>query len=70
MKIILPKTQAVTAQMLEGMARPPAETDAGDRRRDQNTVTVIFYVVFYTPFPILLLGLIGRESTKNDLVPG
>jgi len=31
--------------------------------------TVIMYVLAYTPFPILLLCLIGRQSAKNDLAP-
>jgi hypothetical protein len=34
----------------------------------QGTMTVIFYLALYTPFPLLLLWLIGRSSTKNDLI--
>ena len=33
-------------------------------------MTVVFYLLFYSPFPILLLWLIGRESAKNDLLAG
>jgi len=29
----------------------------------------VFYLVFYAPFPLLLLWLIGRNSAKNDLLP-
>ena len=67
-KIILPKTQAVTKQMLEGMDSASAGVMQGIAGV-QNIGTVIFYLVFYTPFPILLLWLIGRESAKNDLAP-
>jgi hypothetical protein len=31
-------------------------------------MTVIFYLAFYMPFPLLLLWLMGRSSAKNDLV--
>ena len=68
-KIILPKTQAVTKQMLEGMDSASSGIAQGIAGV-QSIGTVIFYVVFYTPFPILLLWLIGRESAKNDLCPG
>jgi hypothetical protein len=31
-------------------------------------MTVIFYLLLYTPFPLLLIWLMGRQSAKNDLV--
>jgi len=34
----------------------------------QGTLTVIFYLAFYTPFPLLLIWLMGRQYAKNDLV--
>jgi hypothetical protein len=34
----------------------------------QGTMTVIVYLLLYTPFPILLIWLMGRQSAKNDLV--
>ena len=67
-KIILPRTTAITKQMLEGTSSASSDVMQGIAGV-QNIGTIIFYVVFYTPFPILLLWLIGRESTKNDLAP-
>jgi hypothetical protein len=67
-KIILPRTQAVTEQMMKGMD-PAASGFAQGFAGVQSVGTVIFYVLFYTPFPILLLWLIGRRSAKNDLAP-
>jgi hypothetical protein len=67
-KIILPKTQAVTEQMLKDMDQAASGFMQGFSSV-QSVGTVIFYLVFYTPFPILLLWLIGRESAKNDLLP-
>jgi hypothetical protein len=34
----------------------------------QKGIVVIFSVIFYTPFPVLLLILMGRSSARNDLV--
>ena len=67
-KIILPRTTAITKQMLEGTSSASSDVMQGIAGV-QNIGTIIFYVVFYTPFPILLLWLIGRESAKNDLAP-
>jgi hypothetical protein len=67
-KVILPRTQAVTEQMMKGMDK--AASDIMQSVSGMQAIgTVIFYVAFYTPFPILLLWLIGRESAKNDLLP-
>lgn len=66
-KIILPRTQEVTRAMLEGMKG--ASTGVYDSISSvQGTMTVIFYLAFYMPFPLLLLWLMGRSSAKNDLV--
>jgi len=33
-------------------------------------IAVAFGIVFmYTPFPVVLLALMGRKSAKNDLQP-
>jgi predicted neutral ceramidase superfamily lipid hydrolase len=65
--IIQPKTMEVTRQMLEGM--PDASSSfMSSFAGVQGVVTVIAYLAFYSPFPILLLWLMGRESAKNDLV--
>jgi beta-lactamase regulating signal transducer with metallopeptidase domain len=67
-KVILPRTQEITRSMLEGM--PNASSSVAESMTSlQGVMTVVFYLAFYTPFPILLLWLIGRESTKNDLLP-
>jgi hypothetical protein len=66
-KIIQPRTLAVTQQMLEQM--PNASNSSMQAFAGiQGVFTVIFYVLFYTPFPIVLLLLMGRSSAKNDLV--
>jgi hypothetical protein len=67
-KIILPRTQEVTAQMLKGMDSASSGVMQGFAGV-QSVGTVVFYLLFYTPFPILLLWLIGRQSAKNDLLP-
>src|SRR5262245_41104260 len=67
-KIVLPRTQVITEQMLKGM-----DSAASGMMQSVQSVqgigTIIGYLVFYTPFPILLLWLIGRSSAKNDLAP-
>jgi hypothetical protein len=66
-KIILPRTQEITRQMLEGTSSPM--TGMMDSISSvQGTMTVIVYLLLYTPFPILLIWLMGRQSAKNDLV--
>ena len=67
-KIILPRTQEITQQMLKGMDSTSAGFAQGFAGV-QSVGTVVFYLLFYAPFPILLLWLIGRESAKNDLLP-
>jgi hypothetical protein len=67
-KIIQPRTLAITNQMLEGMPDASSGFMQGFAGV-QGVATVVGYLLFYTPFPILLLWLIGRESAKNDLVP-
>jgi hypothetical protein len=67
-KIILPRTEEVTAQIVAGYGG----TDALIRGMAGATgmITVIANLVLHAPFPILLLILIGRPSTKYDLAPG
>jgi len=66
-KIILPRTQEVTRSMLQGMD-PNASGIMAGFEGFQGTMTVVFYLAFYTPFPLLLIWLMGRQSAKNDLV--
>ena len=66
-KIILPRTQEVTRSMLQGMD-PAATGFMAGFEGVQGTMTIVFYLAFYTPFPLLLIWLMGRQSAKNDLV--
>lgn len=66
-KIILPPTQAITKQMLEGTNSPVAGM-MDSVSAFQGPLTVILNALFYAPFPILLIWLMGRPSAKNDLV--
>src|SRR6187551_1725176 len=59
--IILPRTQAVTAQMMKDMDKTASGLMEG-MSGVQSIGTVVFYLLFYTPFPVLLLWLIGRAS--------
>jgi hypothetical protein len=66
-KVILPRTQEITAAMLEGT--PGASAGVMQSiSAVQGVMTIVFYLAFYSPFPLLLLWLIGRPSAKNDLV--
>jgi len=66
-KIILPRTQEVTRSALANMDANTS-TMMSSMEGIQGTLTVIFYLAFYTPFPLLLIWLMGRQSAKNDLV--
>ena len=66
-KIILPPTQAVTREMLE-QTHSPAAGMMDSFYSSQGLLTVIGHLLFYAPFPILLIWLMGRQSAKNDLV--
>ena len=67
-KVIQPRTLEITKQMFEGMPNASSGFMQGFAGV-QGVATVIGYLLFYTPFPILLLILIGRASAKNDLLP-
>jgi hypothetical protein len=66
--IMLPPTREAAMSMI---------SDAGQASKGvveammqaQGVGTVIFYLLGYTPFPVLLLLLIGRRSAKDDLLP-
>jgi hypothetical protein len=66
-KIIQPRTAEVTRQMMAGMDAAASGIMQG-MESVQGTMTVIFYLAFYVPFPLILLLLMGRSSAKNDLV--
>jgi hypothetical protein len=65
--VILPRSTAITKQMLA--ADPNASGIMDTVSSWQGVGTVLFYLVFYAPFPLLLLWLIGRGSARNDLLP-
>ncbi len=67
--VILPRTQEVMAQLFAG-AGAASDSLVQGMSGMTGTFTVIGNVILHAPFPILLLILIGRPSTKNDLVPG
>jgi len=67
-KVVLPRSQELTKAMMEGMDNASTEVMQSISAL-QGVGTVVFYLVFYAPFPILLLWLIGRSSAKNDLLP-
>jgi hypothetical protein len=68
LKIIQPRTMEITQQLLAS-ADPASAGFARSFAGMQGVLTVVVYVLFYAPFPLLLLWLIGRPSTKNDLLP-
>jgi NADH:ubiquinone oxidoreductase subunit 5 (subunit L)/multisubunit Na+/H+ antiporter MnhA subunit len=67
-KIIQPRMMEATKQMMASMD-PNASGFFQAFSGVQGVATVIMYVLAYTPFPILLLCLIGRPSAKDDLAP-
>jgi hypothetical protein len=67
-KIIQPRMMEATKQMMQSMD-PNASAYTAMFSGFQGVATVVMYVVCYSPFPILLLCLIGRPSAKNDLLP-
>jgi hypothetical protein len=65
--IVQPRTMAITKEMFAGAAASGSafmEKFSGV----QQVITVVTQLALYTPFPVLLLILIGRKSAKNDLV--
>ena len=66
--IIQPRTTEITKQMVANMD-PNASGAMQAFSSVQGVATVVMVLLMYTPFPILLLWLIGRRSAKNDLLP-
>lgn len=64
--IIQPRTTEATMEM---MKIPGASGSAMQSMASlQGALLIVFHILFYTPFPIILLWLMGRQSAKNDLV--
>lgn len=64
--IIQPRTNEATAEM---MKIPGSSGSAMQSMASlQGVLVIVFHILFYTPFPIILLWLMGRQSAKNDLV--
>jgi len=68
-KLVLPRSQELTKAMMQGMDNAASAEVMQTITALQGVGTVVFYLVFYAPFPLLLLWLIGRNSAKNDLLP-
>jgi hypothetical protein len=68
MKVIIPRTDEVMEQVLA--ASDGSDTLIRAMAGATETMTVITNLVLHAPFPTLLLILIGRPSTKYDLVHG
>jgi hypothetical protein len=69
LKIVMPRSTEITKAVLATASDPAASGFAQMFGDLQGPLTVAMYLLFYTPFPILLLWLIGRPSAKNDLLP-
>jgi hypothetical protein len=65
--IVLPLTQEAMHAAMSGdsMQRNIMDSVMGM----QKGAAVVGTVIFYAPFPIILLALMGRSSAKNDLHP-
>ena len=64
--IIQPRTSEAMTEMLK--VPGAAATSMQSMASLQGMVLIVFHLLFYTPFPIILLWLMGRQSAKNDLV--
>lgn len=63
-QIVQPRVHDAMMKMYEGM---PAGVFDGMMGM-QTGLTIVMQVVFYAPFPVILLILMGRSSAKNDLL--
>lgn len=65
--IIQPRTMAMVQQMLADMPNGQAgNAMVGAMKGVQGAMTVIFSLVFYAPYPVVLLALCGRRSAAAD----
>jgi hypothetical protein len=64
--VIIPKTQAMMTEMFAASGMPSGVFDAAMGM--QKGILVVTHILFYAPFPVLLLILMGRSSAKNDLL--
>jgi hypothetical protein len=64
--VIQPRTDAVMREIYAGMPNGAAMMQAMGGMR--STMTVIFSLIFYAPYPIILLALCGRRSAAADFV--
>jgi hypothetical protein len=63
--IVLPRIQAATHEVWSTSGLPSTMMDSISSM--QGVMTSVGLIVFYAPFPIILLLLMGRSSAKNDL---
>jgi len=64
--IIQPRTTEATMEMMKVPGASGASMQSIASL--QGVLLIVFHLLFYTPFPIILLWLMGRQSAKNDLV--
>src|SRR5262245_10238427 len=64
MKIVAPRMADVTKQAMQGMDPSIAQGYAAA----QGPAAIIATTLLFTPFPVVLLALMGRRSAKNDLI--
>src|SRR5439155_18446651 len=64
--IIQPRMMEVMQQTMASSGMPSGFMHS--MQGAQKGLVVIMSVLFYAPFPIILLALMGRSSARNDLV--
>ncbi len=64
--VVIPRTQEMMHAMFAGSQMPNGIFDAAIGM--QKGIAVVTHIIFYAPFPILLLILMGRRSARNDLL--
>jgi hypothetical protein len=64
-QIIQPRMHEAMSKMLEGQ---PGGAMMDSMMGVSSGLVIITQIVFYAPFPVILLFLMGRSSAKNDLL--
>jgi hypothetical protein len=64
--IIQPRMREIMIQAFSDAQMPPGIIESAFGM--QSGITVVFTVLFYAPFPVVLLILMGRSSARNDLL--
>lgn len=64
--IVMPRTQAMMAAAFHNDKLTAGMMDSFAGM--QTGITVVTHILFYAPFPVILLILMGRPSARNDLL--